>query len=76
MKVIILAGGLGSRISEETADKPKPMVLINDQPILWHLMNIFSLQGYNEFIVSTILFKSLLVSDGCTGSDKTVSVAS
>ena len=53
MKVIILAGGLGSRISEETADKPKPMVLINDQPILWHLMNIFSLQGYNEFIVST-----------------------
>jgi len=53
MKVIILAGGLGSRISEETADKPKPMVLINGQPILWHLMNIFSLQGYNEFIVST-----------------------
>ena len=53
MKVIILAGGLGSRISEETADKPKPMVLINGQPILWHLMNIFSLQGYNEFIAST-----------------------
>jgi glucose-1-phosphate cytidylyltransferase len=53
MKVIIIAGGLGTRISEETDDKPKPMVLINDQPILWHLMNIFSLQGYNDFIIST-----------------------
>ena len=53
MKVIIIAGGLGTRISEETNDKPKPMVLINDQPILWHLMNIFSLQGFNDFIIST-----------------------
>ena len=53
MKVIIIAGGLGTRISEETHDKPKPMVLINGQPILWHLMNIFSLQGFNDFIIST-----------------------
>ena len=53
MKVIIIAGGLGTRISEETDDKPKPMVLINDKPIIWHLMNIFSLQGFNEFIIST-----------------------
>ena len=53
MKVIIIAGGLGTRISEETEDKPKPMVLINDKPIIWHLMNIFSLQGFNEFIIST-----------------------
>ncbi len=53
MKIIIIAGGLGTRISEETEDKPKPMVLINDKPIIWHLMNIFSLQGFNEFIVST-----------------------
>jgi len=53
MKVIIIAGGLGTRIAEETEDKPKPMVLINDKPILWHLMNIFCLQGYNNFIVST-----------------------
>jgi glucose-1-phosphate cytidylyltransferase len=44
---------LGTRISEETEDKPKPMVLINDKPIIWHLMNIFSLQGFNEFIIST-----------------------
>ena len=52
MKVIILAGGLGTRISEETQDKPKPMVLIGDKPILWHIMNIYSRQGYNEFVVS------------------------
>jgi glucose-1-phosphate cytidylyltransferase len=52
MKVIILAGGLGTRISEETDDKPKPMVLIGDKPILWHLMNIFSVQGYNDFILA------------------------
>jgi glucose-1-phosphate cytidylyltransferase len=53
MKVVILAGGLGTRISEETEDKPKPMVLINDKPLIWHLMNIFAKQGYNEFIIAT-----------------------
>jgi glucose-1-phosphate cytidylyltransferase len=53
MKVIIIAGGLGTRIAEETEDKPKPMVLINKKPIIWHLMNIFCLQGFNEFIIST-----------------------
>ena len=53
MKVIIIAGGLGTRISEETGDKPKPMVLLNDKPIIWHLMNIFCLQGLNDFIIST-----------------------
>jgi len=52
MKVIILAGGLGTRISEETSDKPKPMVLIDDKPILWHLMNIFASQEYNEFVLA------------------------
>ena len=53
MKVIILAGGLGTRISEETEDKPKPMVLINSKPLLWHLINIFAVQGYKEFIIAT-----------------------
>ena len=52
MKIIILAGGLGTRISEETENKPKPMVLIDDKPILWHLMNIFSRQGYDEFVLA------------------------
>ena len=51
-KVIILAGGLGTRISEETSDKPKPMVLINDKPILWHLMNSFSEQGFCDFVLA------------------------
>jgi glucose-1-phosphate cytidylyltransferase len=53
MKVIILAGGLGTRISEETETKPKPMVLLDDKPILWHLMNIYAIQGFNEFIIAT-----------------------
>jgi glucose-1-phosphate cytidylyltransferase len=52
MKVVILAGGLGTRISEETSDKPKPMVLIDDKPILWHLMNVFAQQGLDEFVLA------------------------
>ena len=53
MKVVILAGGLGTRISEETVDKPKPMVLIDDKPILWHIMNIYAQQGFDDFVVAT-----------------------
>ena len=52
MKIAILAGGLGTRISEETDTKPKPMVLLDDKPIIWHLMNIFALQGFNEFVLA------------------------
>lgn len=52
MKIIILAGGLGTRLSEETANKPKPMVLLDDKPILWHLMSIFSKQGFNDFVLA------------------------
>ncbi len=51
MKVIILAGGLGSRLSEETTLKPKPMVEIGGKPILWHIMKIYSHYGFNEFII-------------------------
>lgn len=53
MKVIILAGGLGTRISEETVDKPKPMVLLDDKPIIWHVMNIYARQGIVDFIIAT-----------------------
>ena len=45
MKAIILAGGFGTRISEETDNKPKPMILIDDQPIIWHIMNTCATQG-------------------------------
>lgn len=50
-KAVILAGGYGTRLSEETALIPKPMVSIGDKPILWHIMKIFSSQGINEFVV-------------------------
>ncbi len=51
MKVVILAGGFGTRISEETTTKPKPMVEIGGKPILWHIMKIYSYYGVNEFII-------------------------
>lgn len=51
MKVVIFAGGLGTRISEETEARPKPMVEIGGKPILWHIMKIYAHHGYNEFIV-------------------------
>ena len=51
MKVVILAGGLGTRISEETELRPKPMVPIGGRPILWHVMKIYASQGYTDFVV-------------------------
>lgn len=51
MKVVILAGGLGTRLSEETEIKPKPMVEIGGKPILWHIMKIYSHFGFNDFII-------------------------
>jgi glucose-1-phosphate cytidylyltransferase len=51
MKVVLLAGGLGTRLSEETVLKPKPMVEIGGMPILWHIMKIYAAHGYNEFVV-------------------------
>ena len=51
MKVVILAGGLGTRITEESHLKPKPMIEIGGRPILWHIMKIYSYHGFNEFII-------------------------
>ena len=51
MKVVLLAGGLGTRLSEETVLRPKPMVEIGGMPILWHIMKIYSSHGFNDFIV-------------------------
>ena len=51
MKAVILAGGYGTRISEESGIKPKPMVEIGGMPILWHIMKIYSQHGINEFVI-------------------------
>ena len=51
MKLVILAGGYGTRISEETKIKPKPLVKIGDKPIIWHLMKIYSTFGIKDFII-------------------------
>lgn len=51
MKVVVLAGGFGTRISEESQYKPKPMIEIGEMPILWHIMKIYAAQGFNEFII-------------------------
>ena len=51
MKVVILAGGFGTRISEESHLKPKPMVEVGDKPILWHIKKLYSHYGYHEFVI-------------------------
>lgn len=62
MKVLILAGGLGTRLSEETSLIPKPMVEIGGHPILWHIMKIYSYWGFNEFVILTG-YKSHVIKD-------------
>ena len=52
MKVVILAGGLGTRLQEETVSRPKPMVEIGGRPILWHIMHMYAAHGYREFVVA------------------------
>lgn len=51
MKVLLLAGGFGTRLSEETEIKPKPMVEVGGKPILWHIMKLYSAYGYNDFVI-------------------------
>lgn len=62
MKVVILAGGLGTRLSEETSLRPKPMVEIGGRPILWHIMKIYSSYGFNEFVVC-LGFKGYMIKE-------------
>ena len=76
MKVLILAGGVGSRLSEETSLKPKPMVEIGGKPILWHIMKYYSMFGFNRFILA-LGYKSFLIKEyffnlRLTGSDFTI----
>ena len=51
MKAVILAGGLGTRISEDTINRPKPMIEVGGKPILWHIMKIYSTYGVNDFVI-------------------------
>lgn len=80
MKVIILAGGLGTRLQEETVVKPKPMVEIGEQPVLWHIMNIYAAYGYNEFIIALGYkgewIKKYFLNYHCLSCDITVKTAS
>jgi len=62
MKVVILAGGMGTRISEESHLKPKPMIEVGERPILWHIMKIYSHYGFDEFIIC-LGYKSNVVKD-------------
>ena len=62
MKAVILAGGMGTRLSEETSLRPKPMVEIGGKPILWHIMKIYSHYGFNEFILA-LGYKGNMIKD-------------
>ncbi|WP_428937686.1 glucose-1-phosphate cytidylyltransferase [Fontivita pretiosa] len=80
MKVAILAGGMGTRIAEETDIKPKPMVEIGGRPILWHIMQHYSYYGFNEFVIALgykgEYIKRYMVDYGLAESDLTVDIAS
>jgi glucose-1-phosphate cytidylyltransferase len=79
MKAVILAGGLGSRLSEETIVKPKPMVEIGGRPILWHIMNIYSAGGVGEFVIAlgyrSDLIKSYFLNFYAINNDLTIDLA-
>src|SRR5256885_16247770 len=62
MKVVILAGGLGTRLSEETQIRPKPMIEIGGKPILWHIMKIYSSYGLSDFIIC-LGFKGYIIKE-------------
>lgn len=62
MQAVILAGGLGSRLSEETESRPKPMVTIGEQPIIWHIMKIYSAHGINDFVIC-LGYKSYVIKE-------------
>ncbi|MCV6546631.1 MAG: glucose-1-phosphate cytidylyltransferase [Cohaesibacter sp.] len=79
MKAVILAGGLGSRISEESVLRPKPMIEIGERPILWHIMKMYSAHGINEFIIC-LGYKGYMIKEFFTnyirhGADMTVDTA-
>ena len=78
MKVVILAGGLGTRLSEETENRPKPMVEIGGKPILWHIMKYYAHFGFNEFVIALgykgDMVKRYMVDYASVASDLTVTL--
>ena len=62
MKIVILAGGYGTRLSEETNIKPKPLVRIGSKPIIWHIMKIYSHYGYKDFVIC-LGYKGYMIRD-------------
>ena len=80
MKVVILAGGLGSRISEESGLKPKPLIEIGGRPIIWHIMKQYSYYGLNDFVICCgykgYLIKEYFVNYSLHTTDITVNVRS
>jgi glucose-1-phosphate cytidylyltransferase len=80
MKSVILAGGIGSRLSEETALKPKPLIEVGGKPIIWHIMKLYSLHGINDFIVCCgykgYLLKEYFINYFYHNSDVTVNLES
>ena len=80
MKAVILAGGLGTRLAEETVLRPKPMVRIGPHPILWHIMKIYSAHGVHEFIICTgykgYMIKEYFANYALHSSDVTIDLQS
>jgi glucose-1-phosphate cytidylyltransferase len=79
MKVVIFAGGLGTRISEETSIKPKPMIEIGGKPIIWHIMKMYDFYGFNDFVICLgykgYLIKEYFVNYFMYNSDLTIDLA-
>lgn len=80
MKAVILAGGLGTRLHEETSDRPKPMVEIGGKPVLWHIMKIYSAHGINDFIIccgyKSYVIKEYFLNYAAKNSDISLNVKS
>lgn len=80
MKAVILAGGLGTRLGEETESRPKPMVMIGDRPIIWHILKIYSQYGINDFVIC-LGYKGYVIKEWFSNyflhtSDVTIEIAS
>jgi|SRR5450755_412228 glucose-1-phosphate cytidylyltransferase len=74
MKCVILAGGMGTRLAEETSTRPKPMIEIGERPILWHIMKLYTRHGVTDFIIC-LGYKGYMIKDHLHGADVTIDLA-